>query len=41
MDKVVAFGFIFCAVVAVFVSMHKEEIEKGEFEQVVASYIEG
>ncbi|MHA3913571.1 hypothetical protein [Halovulum sp. GXIMD14793] len=41
MDKVAALGFVLCAVVATFVSMHKEEIEKGEFEQVVASYIDG
>ena len=41
MEKVVAFGFMFCACIAVFVGVHKEDIEKGEFDQVVTSYIEG
>lgn len=41
MDKLIAVAFVACAFVAMFVGMHKEEIEKGEFGAVVASYIEG
>lgn len=41
MDTVVALAFVFCASVAVFIGVHKEEIQKGEMDQVLASYVEG
>ena len=40
MEKIVAVGFVACAFVAVFVGMHKEDIENGQFGDVVASYVE-
>ena len=41
MDKVLAIAFVFCAFCAVFLGMHKEDIEEGRLGEVVASYIEG
>ena len=41
MDKVLAIAFVFCAFCAVFLGMHKEDIENGQLDEVVASYISG
>ncbi len=39
MEHVVAFGFIFCAATAVFVGLHKEQIEEDGLNTVIASYL--
>ena len=41
MEQFVAIVFVLCAFGAVFVGVHKEDIEKGQFDQVVESYVEG
>ncbi|MEM8787968.1 MAG: hypothetical protein AAGE76_06885 [Pseudomonadota bacterium] len=39
-EKFVAITFVLCASVAVFIGMHKKDIEEGRFMEVVASYLE-